>query len=176
MGDWPAQVEEPHRVTVQSISQESVVDAINQGLTLASSVWGAANRAMFIPFVIQAPFLVDRLFLINGSAVSGNLDLGIYDINGIRMVSSGSTAQASVSAIQFVNVADTTLLPGVYYFAIVLDNITGTTLNASTVNTARLRAMGVLSMASAFPLPATATFAIAADTFLPSMGMTSRSV
>src|SRR5574343_386960 len=70
-----------------------------QASALASATWSSANRALYSPFRLGCTINVTDMFVANGSTASGNLDLGIYDERGTRLVSSGSTAQSGTSVI-----------------------------------------------------------------------------
>lgn len=124
----------------------------------ASATWPSANQAVYIPFGVTRTVTAYRAFVYNGTAVSGNFDIGIYDSAGARVVNSGSTAQSGTSANQEVDIADTQLTPGLYYMALVFDNTTATTFRV-TPGTQLLRQAGVMLQATAFTLPATLTFA-----------------
>lgn len=128
------------------------------GLGLGAIGWSSANKAIYIPFQVSEIFIVDNMYTINGGTVSGNIDVGIYEHGGTRLVSSGSTAQAGASSIQEFNVTNTTLNPGLYYFAVAVSNTTAT-LEMWTPTAAISRSLGVMEETSAFPLPSTATFA-----------------
>lgn len=173
MPDFPY-FRNPDRAVVSGLSPNSIgVELAGMGLTTASGTWVAANRALFTPFAVTERLTVTRMFQENGSAVSGNLDLGIYDARGTRLTSSGSVAQAGINSVQEVDVADVTLAPGLYYLAQVMDNVTGTVIRFSP-NAVLCRAMGLFQMASAFPLPATATFAIVTSAFYSIVGASTR--
>lgn len=148
--------------TLHSFSPESVGpkhDAQGQRMTgLVSVTWVTANMAVFVPFALEVPITAKQMFLLNGATASGNVDVGIYTADGIRLVSIGSTAQAGINDLQAFNITDTILGPGRYYFAVAMDGTAGTILGASASATLA-RAMGYQQMATAFPLPATATFA-----------------
>ena len=102
----------------------------------------------------------------NGSTASGNIDVGIYDLGGAKLVSIGSTAQAGTSAYQVFDITDTTLYPGQYYMAVAMDGTTGTLVRWSP-GAQECRNLAMQQMASAFPLPATATFASVASSYIP---------
>lgn len=140
-----------------------------------SAAWPAANTALYIPFYLPGPILVVKLFSLNGAAVSGNIDMGIYDEKGTRMVSAGSTVQTGTSTIQEFDVTDTIIGPGLFYLAVALDNATGTLFRASLGST-YLKAMGMQQQATAFPLPATATFASVSNANIPCVALTTRTV
>ncbi len=115
------------------------------------------------------------MFVFNGGTASGNVDVGIYDAFGNKMVTMGTTAQAGTSALQTFDITDTTLNPGNYYMACAMDGTTGTALRYTLGSLQVVRATGVLSQSTAFALPTTtATFAAAQDNYIPLMGVTSR--
>lgn len=134
--------------------------------TSVSAAWPSSNLAIYIPFTVYETITITKLSILNGSAVSGNFDIGIYDAGGARLVSSGSTAQSGTSAIQTVDITDKVLAPGLYYLALAFDNTTGTIENVG-VTAIDAEALGVTQQASAFPLPSTATFAAFAQTIVP---------
>jgi hypothetical protein len=142
----------------------------------ASAVWPSTNLAIFVPFRISQPISANLLWVANGAAVSGNVDVGIYDVAGTRLVSSGSTAQAGVSVIQTFNIADTWLGAGLFYLAMAMNNTTGTTLRTALSATFALKIYGCAEQASAFALPATATFATSTQNYVPYFGLTGRTV
>jgi len=126
---------------------------------LVSTSWPTANLALYVPVLVTETFQAIQLAANNGATVSGNLDLGIYDHSGNRLVSTGSTAQAGTTTLQIISIASTQLLPGRYYLAQVLDNVTGTHRGPSATSVQDWRAMGCYQQAAAFPLPAAAVFA-----------------
>jgi hypothetical protein len=140
----------------------------------ASAVYPVANTAYFVPFATAEPLTVVKLFAQNGATVSGNIDVGIYAVDGTRLVSSGSTGQTPTATVQIFDIADTLIGPGqVFYLAIAMDNTTGTLFRISIgVNTGSI--LGMAEMASAFPLPATATLATLVNGYLPTFGLTGR--
>jgi hypothetical protein len=175
MSDWPANALDPlELVTPWSLESIGVaLGAIGSSSrigTAVSAAYPAANTAYFYPFSMAAPALITKLVAYNGATASGNLDLGIYAEDGTRLVSAGSTAQAGTNTLQVVDITPDVLIgPGVFYFAIVLDNTTGTIFRCAVAGgPAQYVAMlGGAQMASAFPLPATATLAsLATDTVL----------
>ena len=160
MADWPQALVLPHgAVTITPHSLHSIGAATGSLGNPGSSAWPAADRAIYIPFRIAQPILVVKMFMINGATVNGNVDLGIYDPAGVRLVSMGSTAQAGASALQTFDITDTQIGPGLFYMALAIDNTTATTIRESDSSGVDLAVFGCAQEASAFPLPATATFA-----------------
>jgi hypothetical protein len=160
-------------------SYESIASgflALNVNLlhNATSNAYISANLAIYVPFVISSRIIATQMFTVNGATAGNNIDVGIYTADGTRLVSIGSTAQSGTATIQAFNITDTELGPGLYYMAIAMNGTTGTLY--SSLPTARaLRAMGCFNQATAFALPATATFASVANAYIPVFGLTTRS-
>jgi hypothetical protein len=132
--------------------------------TPASSTYESANRAVYWPLIIPAVCVVRRLWWANGSSVSAsyNIDVGVYTSSnygpGEKLVSSGSTAQGTATQVQFVDVTDTTVAPGLYWLAISVSSASATIMRISLLGGAGHGDAAVrFEEASALPLPATAT-------------------
>ncbi len=170
MNAFPALRPGPSTLTVIHSSHPLSVSG-ELGLGTTGSTWPTANKAVFIPFRLAQPVLVTKLFTWNGAAVSGNLDIGIYDASGTKLVSSGSTAQSGTNALQVIDVTDTWIGPGQFYFALVLDNATGTIVRNNLGGAIFSQMNGLAEMTSAFPLPATATLAATSVSLLHVVGL-----
>lgn len=139
----------------------------------ASAAYPLANLALFFPFVLSAGLLVKKVAWFNGTAVSGNVDMGVYDQVGARLFSTGSTVQSGTSTKQEVDITDYYLTPALYYFALACNNTTATFLR-SLVSQELARVLGCVEMTTAFPLPATATYAqMARAGYVPCMVLSS---
>jgi hypothetical protein len=112
----------------------------------------------------------------NGGAVSGNVDAGIYDEGGVRLVSSGSVAAAGVSLVQEVDPTDTPVGPGRFSLALAASSTSQQFLRIQVGSTTLLRAFGLANQTSAFPLPASATFAVVGYDYIPMVGLSLRSL
>lgn len=145
--------------------------------SLASATWPTANLAIYVPFALDESVTVVKGFWHNGGAVSGNVDIGIYNEAGTKQVSIGSTAQSGTDVIQEVNIADTPLTAGRYYMALACDNTTATFRRVGAGATAEItKTFGIAQQASAFALPASATLAVPAQTYLPLFGFSLRAL
>lgn len=144
-----------------------------QGI-VGGAAWPVSNTAYFIPFEIQQPFLVKLMAITNENTVSGNVDVGVYAEDGTRLISKGSTAQSGTFSNQTLDVTDTVLAPGKYYLAMAMDNTTGIVGRLAT-GLERLKTVGILEMATAFPLPAVATFATLTTNYCPMVCISNRS-
>lgn len=144
---------------------------------MASRTWQAANTAVFVPFRVEEPVTILKLWTMNGSTATGNVDIGVYDEVGRRLISAGSTAQSGTNVLQQFDVTDTLIGPGNFYLALVASS-TATTFFGYPYSADRAAAQhtaGMRQMASALPLPATATFAVNGSGF-PLFGASLRSV
>lgn len=172
MSDWPLVISRSSLV-ITPFSPESIGTILASWALnpySASGAWPTANLAIFIPFVLTRPTTIYQLGWFNGSAVSGNIDVGIYDAAFNRLTSTGSTAQAGTTAPQSVDITDIIIGPGLFWMAAVMDNTTGT-LQRTTIGVAALcRATGMCEQATAFPLPATATPTLYTQNYVPGVG------
>ena len=159
---------QPGHTVISSLGVASLADILMYRKTGAttSTAWTTANRAVFIPFYVEMPTTVYQIAVENGGTLGGNLDVGVYDVTGVRLVSSGTTAQAGISVIQKLNVTDTLLNPGTYFMAMSTDSTTATYIGTGAWSGAGewWRSFGVQEQLTAFVLPATATFANPAST------------
>jgi hypothetical protein len=127
-----------------------------------TSAWGVANRAIYMPVRVTARVIIKKLGCVTSTTGAGNIDIGIYDAGGTRLISTGSTAKSAVASTQIIDVTDTTIGPGLYYLA--LNNSTTTDTFVAAVGMAQgvPSSMGLRSEAvGAVTLPATATWAVA---------------
>jgi len=128
-------------------------------ITPASAAYPAANRAYYVPFTIQRQATALQMWTYNGATASGKVDVGIYDSAGNRLVDIGiATNQAGTTTLQFYNLTDTVLVPGVYYMAVQKDDAVGTFFRYATSVKTVYGAMGLLAQdVGSFGLPSTAT-------------------
>ncbi len=151
----------------------SAMGSNNNLRNATSGAWPAANRALYIPFIVTMPIIVTQLWCYNGATASGNVDMGLYDRAGTRLVSIGSTAQSGTNVLQAFDITDTTLWPGRFYIGVAMDNTTGTMFRIA--GTARLwQAQGVAQQATAFVLPASMSPSAPASNYCPIVGWTRR--
>lgn len=134
--------------------------------TVAPSINGyeSAARAVYMPLLVASPYVVRRVWWVNGDTVSGGstIECGVYADAGYKpgaKLVSGSATQGSATQVQFVDVTDTVLPPGLYWLALVSSLATNTTLFGTTISGGYSVWDGPnrFQQASASPLPATAT-------------------
>ncbi len=169
MPDWPAAAPLTGSLIHTAHPRGGTTGGLVCSAHIASgaTVWPAANRALYVPFEIYAPCAALQIGF-NVAVQSGNLDVGIYDVAGNRIVSSGSTGVAAAGD-QVVDIADTTLPAAAYFLAMSCDNTTASFL-AITLVAPVLQSIGVQQQAlGSVTLPNPATFANPAAGYIPFM-------
>lgn len=150
---------------------------MTQGWSADNTLAGSA-RAIFVPFVVYEPLRVTKMFTDNGGTVgsAANVDVGIYDAVGNRIVSSGSTARAGASTLQIFDITDTTLNAGLHYMAWCYEGTTGSGAQVAFSVAVDFR-VGLKQQASAaFPLPDVAAWEEMGASFVPLFGLLTRDV
>jgi hypothetical protein len=168
MADFPVDSVSPPKVAISALGSQSGVGfaLLASTTTVAAAVWPVASTAFFLPVMIETPVLAQQM----GCTVatqSGNIDVGIYSEKGAKIVTKGTTAVGTAGLQVFAN-TDTLLNPGVYFLAMAVDNTTAS-FNRCALSTTNVTVCGVQQMASAFVLPATATFANPTSAYQPSL-------
>jgi len=170
MGDFPASWFWGSSGVISSLGGESSVSDVQdiQGATTAAAAWPSANRAVAVAFYLDQPATIVKASWINGGTVNGNVDVGVYDEQFHRLVSSGSTAQSGASVVQTVDIADTLLKPGTYFMALVSSSATAT-FDRSSIDLVLTRCHAHVQMATALPLPSTFVPAAPASSYVPTI-------
>lgn len=166
MPDFPgAGYEIPPVISTAGSSSQIGQYIANTQRAFATAVWQATNTAIYVPVQIDVAVTVVKMAFRVG-VQSGNYDIGIYDEHGNRIVSLGSTA-VPVAGIATADIADTALMPGVYFLALCIDNVTASIFRATPPAVVK-QGCGVQQQAvGAVTLPASATFANPSGTYLP---------
>lgn len=136
----------------------------------ANAAYPTANLAIFVPIRITVAETLTHFWWENGATLTNNADIGLYTTGGVRLASTGSTARSGTSAIQRVS-ASLSIARGTYYLGFALAGTTGTMRRIAPANIGSTRALGIMSMATAFPLPDPVTFAAATTPYIPMIGM-----
>lgn len=147
--------------------------AVNGMAQPASATYPSANLAIFIPIYTNVPFRAQGGTWVNGSSVSGTADVGFYTLTGTRIVSTGAVTRSGASSVQAQDFSAEVLVPpGAYYLAFSASSGGANTAFLNTSVTSAIgKPAGLLQMASAHALPATATFAAWASTGYPICGI-----
>lgn len=138
-----------------------------------TAVWSANNRAVYVPLNLPAAFRVARFYVINGTNLTGTVDMGLYDDGGTLRVSTGATARAGASAVQYIGVTDIAFPAGHYYIALLATSTTGTYGMSVGLNAPTFEAAGLLmEEVGAAALPSTMTPVAYTPTNMPLFGVT----
>lgn len=165
MSDWPGAGFFP--ATILTCFDQKHPSVSLSGNPTAGGTWPAANRAIFVPIVVDEIVTVSKIAVLP-TVQSGNLDVGIYREDGTRLVSAGSTAVGTAGAVQVIDITDTVLDPGVYFLALCVDNTTAAFQRQATGAGNYLQICGVQQQAvGAVTLPNPATFANPASAYCP---------
>lgn len=87
------------------------------GQTSTESTTAFAFVTYYVPLILNDEITVTRMFCCNGTAVSNNLVMGLYDYDLNRLATTATVAQTGAGALQFVALPSTTIGPGRYYMA-----------------------------------------------------------
>lgn len=165
MSDWPPNPQPfPPLAVISTCSRHSIGGHNGAQNNPGTAGWPAANRALFVPFRISAPFLVRRIFW-NQAGVAGNVDAGVYASDGagggVRLFSIGSTGASGSNALQGVNLGTPYRLDaGCWYFAMNASSTSEQMVGPNPPDLQIEQTWGLLEAAlGSVTLPATVTFA-----------------
>lgn len=142
----------------------------------ASTAWGTANLALYVPVTMDAPFTVRRFGWRNGATVAGTVDAGLLDAAGAKVLSTGAVSQSGTSALQVADVTDTDFPAGRYWLSISCSDATATLMALPLTGAVDGQWLGCAQQSSAHPLPSTATMAAFAASFVPWFGLSTRAL
>lgn len=142
----------------------------------ASTNVTTANRAFYVPVIVPEGCTARKVFYVTGGTTTGaaNVDMGIYNTSGTRLVSTGSTAynQNNNNTFTVIDIADTALTAGLYYLAFVISSVSNVHIRRIDLGVMGQASAGVLAESSALPLPSTATWVIpTTDQLVPLIGI-----
>jgi hypothetical protein len=141
--------------------------------TPTSQAWPLANLALYVPTYFNETCTIYQVGVGAGATAGGNFDIGLYDMAGTLIQSTGSTVRTA-SAWNAVDWTDLEVQPGWYYAAMAADS---TNTYGAVIPAAGLpEAVGVCEQTSAFALPATATMTRTTRAYCPGIAFTLRSV
>jgi hypothetical protein len=144
----------------------------------ASALYPTAALGLFVPVRLTQRRTFVRAWWLNGTAVAGNADLGVYTISGTtatRLQSVGATAQAGVSAMQTVTIS-WSLDPGLYYLAFSHSEAVTGTYWRGIVSAVIGRTCGLYQAATQSPLAASVTVVAWVGNYLPYFGLAEQAV
>lgn len=172
MGDWPTNNRAPQQQVIAPTQPGALMGEMMLVGAGASTAWGTANMALYIPVSAVKRFICGRFWWTNGGVVSGNVDVGVFDQGGNKLDSCGAVAQAGTTTIQHAAVLTGGALYGAYYIGIMCTSATATLIAGTVPHTAFARACGIKQQTGlGAALPTTATFSASTQTFIPHFGI-----
>lgn len=149
----------------------------------ASGAWEANNTGVWYPVMIPAVTVAKRMWWVNGATVSGsnNIEAGIYlDAGykpGAKLVTTGSVAQGTLNQLQFADITDTSIAPGLCWIYMSCST-TSATFFRCTTGSAVYEELLKFQQASIGPgsAPSTATPAEASSQNIYSFGFSTTTI
>lgn len=171
----------PYRGAINPWDAYSILESLNAlgaspAYLAASAAWPSGSLAIFVPFYLNSYMSVGGVYWVNGAAVNGQIDCGVYDANGNRVFSIGSVLQSGTSAMQETVISPAVhLAPGLYYMALSAANAAATfRASSGAMATGTMgKVLGMAQAAASFPLPAAPTLISAGQDYIPLFGITS---
>lgn len=151
--------------------------------SFASGTWYSANKGVWEPIYVPSVTVAKRMWWFNGTTVNAsyNVEAGIYrdggNKPGAKLITTGSTAQGTASTVQFADITDTTLTPGLYWLFMSCSS-TSATFQRSNAGDTDEWDLFVFEQASIGPgsAPATATPAQYAGTVIYLFGFSTTTI
>lgn len=143
------------------------------GLSVGTSAWPAANRALYVPLFVPSTQRLKTVSVWCAATGSGTFDLGLYDGLGTTLLGSmGSTALVATSVNTWTPTNPILVEAGVrYYLGMSASSATSTFVRVNP-NVSAARGGGLAQQATAHPLPSTATPAQVASAYAPVFALT----
>lgn len=168
--DWPASLADGANGILSTTGAGSMVaEALQNAAQYANNSSNlGSNVVQYIPIVVPKAVTVYEAMWNNGGTVSGNIDAGLMDAQGHRLVNTGPVLQSGVSSLQVAALTPTLIQAGIVYAAFSQDNTSGTVYRMGTGNFAILEACGVAQQTTGtFGIPATWTLATISNGVTP---------
>ena len=145
----------------QSIDTYWAYGSVNLSMlgSFAAAAWPSANLIIYSPVRIKSRVVARKMWFQSAATGTDNIDIGIYDRGGTRIVSSGAVAKGAVAQEQVVDITDTTIGPGLYYIGFTSTTTTNQ-FSRSLPTVPNMAAQGARTEAGAGTLPATATWVV----------------
>ena len=160
----------PLRLAVPDIARWPLALRYDGTTDPAGAVWPAANRAIYTPFEVDQAVSVTALFFEIVAAGVGNAEVGLYSAAGAKLgTSSGAISTNAVGIKTYTPGTPIALSRGRYFLGIATDGVLAQFRRYAGAGAAAnvLAIAGLKQQATAYPLPANATFADAAANYVP---------
>lgn len=138
----------------------------------AATAYPTANMAIYVPFRLRHTVTAKKTWVACQTTGTGNIQIGLYDQTGARLITSGNVAKVAAADELVVDTTDTVLAAGLYYMALV-DATTTATYHVFVPAAPNAAAYGVRTEAvGSISLPATATWTVNQTlAYIPIMGL-----
>lgn len=159
------------------------VDEGTVGSAAASAAWEANNTGIYVPVSVPSVCVARRMWWCNGATVNAanNIEAGIYRDGGFKpgakLITTGSVAQGTLNQLQFADITDTTLTPGLYWLFMSCSTTSATFFRGS-LNSGNWEELFRFQQASIGPgsSPSTATPAESSSTNLYIFGFSTTTI
>src|SRR5262245_4998245 len=84
-----------YAVTTLSSTSAAYRLGLQTGTTVASQAWPLANLAMFVPIYFNEFCTIYEVGVGTGATAGGNFDIGLYDMAGNKIQTTGTTARTA---------------------------------------------------------------------------------
>lgn len=162
MPSWPLLKEPPPSYQL-GLSNTEMWRSLGNVALLTAATWSANNLGIYTPIYSPQRTSLVAMGILNGAAVSGNVDLGIYAADaegkpGARLWHSTSTPHAGTTVFQRITIAGGLEVGGLFYLAASFDNTTAQVGRLAAIAAGSGFCQGaIFTEAAAFPLPVNAT-------------------
>lgn len=174
MSDFPSRYARLATFSTFDFDASGFDGSLKEQAILTSHAWPVANKAILTPITVRTLFLIRKFWWANGSAVAGNVDVGVYTMGGARLLSTGAIAQAGTSVIQSATPTagpPWQLMPGSYYLALSASSASATFISTTSPAPREMQTSGFAEAVTANPLPDPITPATMVSNIIPLCGM-----
>lgn len=120
--------------------------------TAAATAWPASGLGYYCPVSLEVPATIYKMSVINGATINGTMGVGIYDESFNRLTSVAAASHSGASVIQTFDIADITVMPGIYYLMLCMASTTAT-VQGCAMTTLAGRTCGLLEQTSITDTP-----------------------
>jgi len=147
-----------------------IIQGLTDGIMSAPATgsWSSANRAIYVPMIFPCDTTVYAIYTRSNSA-TGNYDLGLYGPDMNRLVSAGTTANASAPLT--LSVPSIRVFGGYTYWIGLAYSSTSSFYRSIVDSDSQMLAMEGAMQDSALPLPSTMTPVFNTTTQVPLVGV-----
>lgn len=111
--------------------------------TQNATAWTTSGLGLYIPVMLEVPATIYKMSVVNGGTINGTIGVAIYDESFNRLTSVAGATHTGASVVQTFDIADITVMPGVYYLMACMASTTATVVGAALTTLAG-RTCGVL--------------------------------